>query len=146
MTELRRKMLENSSCETTRPIYSVHISVVWPTFGRLSRSTASGRSMARLRLASKRPVLPAVCRPMVLDAGWIKAHAFHCGPCAAIVRGSHRIIEEKFGPPLRRIDLDRESVAGRITIRSARSSATTNDPSSMPMRRRSFAGSIMVPR
>src|SRR5215472_4819711 len=33
-----------------------------------------------------------------------------------------------------------------MRIPSSRSSATTNDPSSMPRRRRSFAGSTIVPR
>ena len=38
----------------------------------------------------------------------IEAHAFHLGPRPAIVLGIDSVIQDKFGPTLRRVDFDRE--------------------------------------
>jgi hypothetical protein len=82
-----------------------------------SREFHIGRGIQHVRIEEdpvqdeatrKRPALPALCRPTVLDTVGIEARTFHFGPCTAIVLGAHRIIQEKFGPALQRIDLDRE--------------------------------------
>jgi len=38
----------------------------------------------------------------------IEAHAFHLGARAAVVLGIGSVIQDKFGPTLRRVDFDRE--------------------------------------
>jgi hypothetical protein len=44
---------------------------------------------------------------MVLDRIGIEIHAFHRGPCSAVVVGGERIIQQKFGPSLRSVNFDR---------------------------------------
>ena len=56
--------------------------------------------------ARKRPALPALWRPMLLDAVGIGAHAFHLGSYPAIVLATDSIIQQKFGPTLRRVNFD----------------------------------------
>lgn len=44
---------------------------------------------------------------MMSNPAGVKTHAFHLGSCAPIVLSTDSIVQEKFGPPLRRIYIDR---------------------------------------
>ena len=44
----------------------------------------------------------------MLDPVRIKARAFHFGSCSAIILASNSVVQEKFGPTLRRVDFDRQ--------------------------------------